>query len=140
MVESAKVLVDTSVWVDFFRGKAGIVAGLSLLARSGRVIVCGQVKQEVLQGSRDDKAFARLEQEMELWEYEAEQPEDFVEAARIFARLRWKGVTVPPTNCLIAAVAMRRELLLYTIDEDFQRVAGLHFFDPTALSSSTRKK
>ncbi len=130
MAEHGKVLVDASVWIDFLGGDAGTVKALNLLIKSGRVAVCGQVLQEVLQGSRDDKAFAKLEGQMRLWHSEAEEPADFIEAARVFARLRWKGVTIPPTDCLIAAVALNRKLLLYANDSDFDNIPGLRRYQP----------
>lgn len=130
MADSGRVLIDTSVWVDFFRGDERVVGALGLLGRSARGVVCGQVRQEVLQGSRDQDAFAKLEKAMEVWEAEVEQPADFVEAARIFAELRWKGVTIPPSDCLIAAVALRCQLPLFASDRDFRHVPGLELYDP----------
>ncbi len=130
MAEHGKVLVDASVWIDFLRGDDDTVRALNLLIKSGRVVVCGQVLQEVLQGSRDDKAFARLEGQMRLWHVEAEEPADFIEAARVFARLRWQGVSIPPTDCLMAAIAVRRKLLLYANDSDFDAIPGLRRYQP----------
>ena len=125
MGEHDRVLVDTSVWIDYLDGREASVKGLNLLIKSGRVAACGQIRQEVLQGSRDDKAFAKLDAQMALWASEAEEPADFIEAARIFARLRWSGMTIPPTDCLIAAVAIRRKLPLYANDNDFDDIPGL---------------
>lgn len=130
MAAHGNVLVDASVWIDFLQGRAEVVAALNLLITSGRVVVCGQIVQEVLQGSRDDRAFATLEDRMALWRAEAEEPADFIEAARIFARLRWRGVTIPPTDCLVAAVALRRTLLLYANDTDFDEIPGLKRYRP----------
>jgi hypothetical protein len=130
MADHARVLVDTSVWIDFLDGREATVRALNLLIKSGRVVVCGQIRQEVLQGSRDDRAFAKLEAQMALWDAEVEAPEDFVDAARIFARLRWSGTTIPPTHCLIAAVAIRHGLLLYANDSDFDDVPGLRRYTP----------
>jgi predicted nucleic acid-binding protein len=130
VAEHGEVLVDASVWIDFLRGDDDTVRALNLLIKSGRVVVCGQVLQEVLQGSRDDKAFAKLEGHMRLWHLEAEEPADFIEAARVFARLRWKGVTIPPTDCLMAAIALRRKLLLYANDRDFDDIPGLRRYQP----------
>jgi len=130
MGDHAKVLVDTSVWIDFLDGREASVKALNLLIKSGRVVVCGQIRQEVLQGSRDDKAFAKLEAQMTLWDSETEEPADFIEAARVFARLRWNGITIPPTDCLIAAVALRRKLLLYANDSDFDDIPGLRGYRP----------
>lgn len=130
MAAPAKVLVDASVWIDFLQGRGDVVAALNLLITSGRVVVCGQVLQEVLQGSRDVKAFEKLEDQMALWHAEVETPDDFIEAARVFARLRWRGVTIPPTDCLVAAVALRRRLLLYANDTDFDEIPGLKRYRP----------
>ena len=125
MAENDKVLVDTSVWIDFLRGEKSVVNNLGILIKGSRITICGQIRQEVLQGSRDEKAFSKLEQEMSIWEYEAEEPADFIEAARVFSKLRWKGITLPPSDCLIAAVAMRRKLSLYTVDPDFDHITQL---------------
>jgi predicted nucleic acid-binding protein len=130
MADHDKVLVDSSVWIDFLDGDQATVAALHGLIAGGRVVVCGQVLQEVLQGSRDEKAFAKLEAQMALWPSENEEGADFLEAARVFARLRWEGVTIPPSDCLVAAVALRRKLMLYANDTDFDRVPGLRRYTP----------
>ena len=138
MAQRGKVLVDTSVWIDFFRGEANAVKALGSLIKRGGIVICGQVRQEVLQGSRDEKAFVKLEKQMEIWESEAEEPGDFVAAARIFARLRWKGITIPPTDCLIAALAIRRGLQLFAHD-DFHQVPGLQLFNFEDVSIPQRR-
>jgi len=125
MAEHERVLVDTSVWIDFLAGDPAAVALLGRLRDSHRIVICGQVKQEVLQGSRDSKAFVRLEQELSIWDYEAERPDDFVNAARLYAGLRWKGVTVPAAHCLIAAVARGRGWAVAATDPDFHEIPGL---------------
>ena len=140
MGRSAEVLVDTSVWIDFFNGEKHAVENLEGLMKADRVVICGQILQEVLQGARDEKAFRKLAKEMRLWRTEAEQPEDFEEAARIFARLRWKGVTIPPTDCLIAGVALRRDLSLYAHDADFEAVSGLNLFSLAPPTPPPRSK
>jgi predicted nucleic acid-binding protein len=130
MAASDRVLVDTSVWIDFFRGATPAVNAMAWMTKTKRVVICGQIKQEVLQGSRDAKAFEKLEKQMSIWEYEAETPEDFSKAGRIFAGLRWKGITIPPRDCLIAALAWRLNLPLSASDPDFDSIPGisrLHF-------------
>lgn len=127
---NVRVLVDSSIWIDFFIGDQNVIGTLGGLIKNRRVVICGQIKQEVLQGSRNAKAFAKLEKKMWVWEYEAEQADDFVDAARIFAQLRWKGVTLPPSDCLIAAVAKRCQLSIYTSDPDFSMIPQLELFKP----------
>ena len=64
MDESGRVLVDSSVWIDFFRGNQSAVKTLGSPIKARRIVVCGQIKQEVLQCSRDAKAFEKLEEQM----------------------------------------------------------------------------
>ena len=130
MAGGDRVLVDTSVWIAFLQGDPSVVPRIDVLRRTRRIVLCGQVLQEILQGSRDAAAFDRLERQFGIWATELEQIEDFREAARIYARLRWKGITVPPSDCLIAALARRRGLKLYATDPDFDQIPDLRRYVP----------
>ena len=125
MAESSRVLVDSSLWIDFLAGDETALRALASLRRDHAIVICGQILQEVLQGSRDAQAFAKLQREFAIWDREAEQPDDFLEAARTYARLRWKGITVPPADCVIAAVARRCDLALCATDPHFDEIPGL---------------
>jgi predicted nucleic acid-binding protein len=122
-----RVLVDTSVWVDFFRNRPASVSLIRELAEDHRAVVCGTILQETLQGAKTEKELAFLRAQMSLWHFEAELPEDFTAAAGLYARLRWAGVTVPPADCLIAAVALRRDFVLCSPDAHFERMPNLKF-------------
>ncbi|MGH7958415.1 MAG: type II toxin-antitoxin system VapC family toxin [Opitutaceae bacterium] len=124
-----RVLVDTSIWVDFFRAKAAAVALIEQLARQNTAVICGTVMQETTQGGRTEKELDFLHAQMSLWYFEAEQPEDFRQAAAIYARLRWRGVTVPPADCLIASVALRCDFVLCAADAHYARIPGLKLHD-----------
>ena len=122
-----RVLVDTSVWVDFFRNQPGAVALIATLAEDHRAVICGTILQETLQGAKTEKELDFLRTQMSLWRFEAEMPEDFTVAASLYARLRWQGLTVPPADCLIAAVALRNGITLCSSDAHFARMDGLQF-------------
>ena len=126
--DSESVLVDTSVWVGFLAGEPHAVTAVATLRRSHHIVICGQIVQEVLQGSRDQPALAKLERQFAVWDREAEQPEDFVQAARTYARLRSKGITVAPADCLIAALATRCGLRVCATDSHFERIPGLRLY------------
>lgn len=130
MDESTRILVDTSVWVGFFAGDPAAAREIAALRYSHRIVVCGQITQEVLQGTRDAAALARLERDFAIWDYEAERQEDFILAARTYARLRWKGTTVSPPDCLIAAVAQRCGFLLFATDPHFAKISDLRRYQP----------
>ena len=119
------MLVDTSVWIDFFRDRTAAVALVGQLARWHAAVICGTVLQETMQGARTERELKFLRTQMALWHFAPEQPEDFSQAAAIYARLRWQGVTIPPADCLIAAVALRGDFVLFTTDAHYPRISGL---------------
>jgi len=127
--ESVNVLVDTSVWLDVFAGVEPVLSLLTPLMRQGRVVVCGMVRQEVIQSSRDEAMLRKMERDISLWSYEPETPDDFAEAARTYARLRWKGVTVPAADCLIAEVAKRCGYRVFATDPHFSQIPGVGLFE-----------
>jgi len=129
MAESGKVLVDTSAWVEYFAGGDQIVRALSDPIGDDRVVICGQVKQELLQGTRDEKMFSKLERELSIWPYEAESAADFREAAHLYAHLRWKGVTIPAADCLIAALAKRCGFTVCATDAHFASIPDLRLVE-----------
>ncbi len=118
------MIVDSGVWIDHFRGVAnGAVRTLREALQSGdEVFVLPVIVQEVLQGTRDASQFKRYAGL--LAPLPAARVSDWrrvaLMAADLYARLRWSGRTVPPTDCLIAACAVASRKPLLTIDADFR--------------------
>lgn len=116
------ILVDTSVWIDFFRNQPTLQA--EWLDRNLGVeglVVGDLILAEVLQGFRDDRGFdearrmlGRLEQVI------LGGAELAVEAARNYRRLREHGVTVRGTvDTIIATRCLVDGLRLLHSDRDF---------------------
>lgn len=114
------VLVDTSVWVEFFRKPSGIE--LPTVVDLDEVVTCLPVLQEVLQGFREEAAFA-LARDAMLALPIVETPLDqgiFEEAVALYRRARAAGFTVRSSvDCLIAACALRHGLTVLHRDRDF---------------------
>ena len=129
------VLVDTSVWIDFFNGKdtAQTTRLESLL--SGTIIVVGDlILAELLQGfARDrDYAIARsLLEELEL--VQLCNVELAIKAAQNYRTLRKQGITVRKTiDTVIATYCIENSLPLLFSDRDFQP-----FVDNLALKDAS---
>ena len=113
------VLVDTSVWVEFFRKPSRI--DLPAVVDLDEVVTCLPVLQEVLQGFREEAAFT-LARDAMLALPVVESPlrqEVFEEALGLYRRARAAGLTVRPSvDCLIAACALRHGLTVLHRDRD----------------------
>ncbi|MGH9198880.1 MAG: type II toxin-antitoxin system VapC family toxin [Acidimicrobiia bacterium] len=114
------ILVDTSVWVEVFRRPPRV--RLESEVDLDEVVTALPIIQEVLQGFRDEAAFRTAREAMlALPVVESPLPRDrFLEAAELYRAARRAGQTVrSATDCLIAACALRRQLLVLHFDRDY---------------------
>ena len=120
------VLVDTSVWVEVFRRASSF--RLDDWVDFDDVVTCLPVVQEVLQGFREETAFARVRQAMRAMPtVDSPLPEDaFLRAAELYRAGRRAGVTIRSgVDCLIAASAIRHGLEVLHYERDFDAIAKL---------------
>ncbi|HEY3172623.1 MAG TPA: PIN domain-containing protein [Thermoanaerobaculia bacterium] len=121
-----KVLVDTSVWADFFNGyPSPEEKALSrLIAGNDEIFTCGVVVAEVFQGLRRDRGRAEIVRLFrELVFVEPSGMEAYLRAADVYRALRRRGVTVRSMiDCLIAVIAEENECNVLARDRDLQTV------------------
>jgi predicted nucleic acid-binding protein len=130
----ARILVDTSVWVDALRGRdATTVAAVRELLLEDRVVTCDVVVAELRAGLRRSERVRVLGLFGGLPRL-AVDSRDWLEAGDLGAQLRAGGVTLPLTDLLIARVCLRHGHALFTSDEHFKRIPGLAFFAPLAAA------
>lgn len=120
------ILVDSSVWIDFFSSKPGRAGGelRRMIGDAEPFALAGVVVVEVLQGLTRD--VTRIEGYLSQWELL--EPRGFAtyrEAAALFRLGRSKGVALTTIDALIAAIAMDHRATVFTLDKDFSRIARL---------------
>lgn len=116
------ILVDSSVWIDFFRNKPTLQA--EWLDRNLGVeglVVGDLVLAEVLQGFKDDKGFNEAKRLLgQLEQVIVGGTQLAIQAARNYRTLRSVGVTVRGTvDVLIATRCLTDGFLLLHSDRDF---------------------
>lgn len=116
------ILVDSSVWIDFFRNKRTVQA--EWLDRNLGVeglVVGDLILAEVLQGFKTDKGFNEARRLLSRLEQVVVSDFDIaVEAARNYRKLRALGVTVRGTvDVLIATRCLKNGLRFLHSDRDF---------------------
>ena len=116
------ILVDSSVWIDFFRNEPTLQA--EWLDRNLGVeglVVGDLILAEIMQGFKDDKGFNEARRLLgQLEQVSVGGTELAIEAARNYRRLRTAGVTVRGTvDVLIATRCMADGLRLLHSDRDF---------------------
>jgi hypothetical protein len=129
-------LVDTSVWIQVFRQRNPL--DLECLVPLDEVAVCLPVVQEILQGFRDENGF-RVARAALLAIPLVESPLDrevFLEAADLYRQARRAGLTVRSgVDCLIAACAIRNDLVVLHHDRDYSALARVSPLRQRSLGS-----
>jgi len=116
------ILVDSSVWIDFFRGVATPqVDKLDLLLGSEPLAVGDLIMTEVLQGVRDERQFNRVRRTFDAFTHvDLVGKEMAIQAARNHRTLRGLGVTLRKTiDTLIATRCIESGFTLLHCDRDF---------------------
>jgi predicted nucleic acid-binding protein len=123
-----KIIVDTSVWIDFFNKKnisSETILLKKLIENNKQFYICPVIYQEVLQGIRDDKLFEKIKKI--LLKHNMVDI-NIIEATNkgidIYRTLRKRGVTVRKSmDCLIASYAIIGKMYLLHKDNDFTEIA-----------------
>ncbi len=120
------ILVDTSVWIDFFSSSPGPAGNelRRLIGVAEPFALTGVVVTEILQGlTRDAK---RIEQFLSAWDMlEPTGFSTYRDASSIFRLARSKGLTLTTIDALIAAIALEHHAILFSLDKDFSRIARI---------------
>lgn len=125
------MLVDSSVWIDFFNGKPTPQVEILDRALGHREIVVGDViLAEVLQGFRQDREFRRAKRALlQFPVVEMVGKQVALKSASNYRHLRAQGITIRRTlDCLIATFCIESNCELLHADRDFEpfeRLFGL---------------
>jgi predicted nucleic acid-binding protein len=119
------ILVDTSIWIDLFSAKPHFSVSTD---KFPFFATCPPVVQEVLQGIRGKDAYTNISLGLRALNIFADPVplQVYIDAANIFRELRAKGLTIRSSaDCLIAAVAIKHDLIVWHNDRDFDMIARI---------------
>jgi predicted nucleic acid-binding protein len=116
------ILVDSSVWVDYFNGRdTPQVSRLDLYLESELLGIGDLILTEVLQGFRQDKDYQRAKQLLtSLTVFGFLGTDMAIASADNFRSLRKRGITVRKTaDVIIATFCIENDHSLLFADKDF---------------------
>lgn len=116
-----QVLVDTSVWIPFFRRRDHPPwrGELAAMVAEARVAVAPVVLAELLYGAVTERERATIRDLAEGARIVEPDVDTWLAAGDLGRSLRSRGRTLSITDCVLAAVARREDLPLWTLDRDF---------------------
>jgi predicted nucleic acid-binding protein len=120
------ILIDTSAWIEFLRDTQSPVCERVDALLASRIATCDAVRMEVLAGARDQEHLEQLRRLLARATLLPTESIDFDTAAAVYRSCRSQGKTVRKLiDCLIAAVAIRANVPVLHMDQDFTAIAAV---------------
>jgi predicted nucleic acid-binding protein len=121
------IIVDSSVWVDYFNGKISRQTdSLDRLLGQEDIVVGDLILTEVLQGFRDDAQFGEAKRLFDGFRIVSMVGKDLaIKAANNYRTLRKRGSTVRKTiDMMIATYCIHNRIPLLYSDRDFDPIVA----------------
>ncbi len=138
------ILVDTSVWIDFFNARPSDEAAYLTLciAEARDLVIPGLVLTEILLGARNDTEVARISRVLSAFDLVPElERADYEQAAGLYRACRTHGMTPRSTiDCLIAQLCLKHGYELLARDRDFAAIAQVSPLRLTIPSTSVQER
>lgn len=114
-----KVVVDTSVWIEFFRKKEPYYNIVLDLIDNERVACIGIVLAELLQGAKSVKELNTIKEFLYVFDFLPESERLWEQAGELSFNLQRKGKSAGLSDCYIAVVTRAYNTKLLTTDKHF---------------------
>ncbi len=125
------VVADTSVWIPFFNEpESEEKRELDALLDADRLVMVGVVLAELTQGCRTAREAEATASLLEGLRFIETTVATWRRAGELSFGLRRRGVTVPLSDLVVAALALEHRLEVYTLDPHFRAVPGLPLYVP----------
>ncbi len=122
------ILVDTSVLIDYFKGKLNPATKKFEDIQNKKIQFCitNLIYLELLQGARNEEEFNLLKEYLETQRFYdlKNSKKSYEEASKIFMNCRKNGYTIRSTiDLIIVQIVIENDLYLLHNDKDFEKIA-----------------
>ena len=124
-----KVLVDTNIWIEFFRPRSEYGRLVENLLTDNAVWICGIVMFEVLKGIRSEEEKSKILSIFEILPYTEMKKTLWSRASELSVYLRKKGLNLPNSDIFIATIALEQNQYIFTLDKHFNQIPNLKLYE-----------
>ena len=123
-MSAERILIDTSVWIDYFRNQSsGLVGLVAESVKKQEICVPRVVMAELIQGAKSEKEISVIEQFLDAFTIIDQTDQTWLKAGRLSHELKRKGKNINLTDCYIAVLAQENDCALLTLDRHFKDIS-----------------
>lgn len=118
-----KILIDTSVWIEYFRNRSSNISNKVDEALSEKeVYVPKIIIAELIQGAKSEREVSIIRDFLEAFNIIDQKEDTWLKAGELSFSLKKKGKIVNLTDCYIAVIAQENSCQIFTLDEHFKEI------------------
>ncbi len=114
-----KILVDTNVMIDYMKRPS---EKMKEVFQEEDVVISGVVTSELLHGALSENELKALEEDLDVFESLNIAQNDWNNFGRFLYKIRKSGLTVPYPDAIIAFVAIKNDVPVWTKDKHFKLI------------------
>lgn len=130
-----KILIDTSIWIDYFKNKSsGIAEKVEEMLTGDEVYVPKIVIAELIHGAKSEREVSVIEEFVDAFHIVDQGADIWIKAGKLSFSLKKKGKNINLSDCYIAVIAQEHGCHIFTLDGHFEEIRK--FVDIRLIMSS----
>ena len=123
IVKDRNILIDTSVWIDYFRGNnVQFQSKVDEALTHCHIYVPKIALAELIQGAKSEKEITVIEDFIDAFHIIDQKEDTWLKAGRLSFSMKRKGITVSIIDCYIAVIAGENGCIIFSLDEHFNSI------------------
>jgi predicted nucleic acid-binding protein len=121
-MKNQRIIVDTSIWIEYFKNNQKYVPFIEDNLNLENILISGPIISELLHGVKSEKEYKLLSESISAVPYAECVYDDWIKTGETLYNLKKKGITVPLTDILISAIAIRHDASVLSLDKHFKSI------------------
>lgn len=122
-MKDKRILIDTSVWIDYFRGRdKHLCERVDDILSFSEIFVPKVVIAELIQGAVSEREITVIGEFIEAFNVIDQKKDTWSKAGRLSFSMKRKGISVNLIDCYIAELANENSCMIFSLDTHFKDI------------------
>jgi predicted nucleic acid-binding protein len=122
-MSAERILIDTSVWIEYFRDELSSVADkVDQILSEDNVFVPKIVIAELMHGAKSEKELSIIRDFLDAFQIIDQKEDSWIKAGKLAYNLKKKGKTIHLLDCYIAVIAQGCDCKIFTLNRHFKEI------------------
>lgn len=129
-MSAKRILIDTSVWIEYFRDTSPQIAEkVDRMLDEDEIFIPKIVMAELIQGAKSAKELSVIQDFFKAFHVVDQKDDTWIKAGRLSFDLKKKGKKIHLLDCYIAIIAQESKCKIFTLNRHFHEIQRIFKID-----------